>query len=128
MTTYTRTCTGDVVIGDTIEFTEAVFGGSYRKPTFLGERTVRAHVTKDSYGAGKQQHTFSMEVIDSDGYDALPTGKKIRRKGRNVYRNGTMRKPWVDESERLAACDEKHTRGGHARADRDLRHEFDVRA
>lgn len=116
-------CTGDVVVGDEIEFTEAVFGGSHRRPTFLGERTIRARVIKDSYGAEKQQHTFSLEVISSDGYKKLSVGAKTRRKGRNVYRNGTLRREWTDETVRRAAQDEKHFRGDAARAHRDVRRE-----
>lgn len=47
-------------------------GGSYRKPRFLGERRVAARVLADSYGSAKQQHTFTLLVIESDGYEALP--------------------------------------------------------
>ena len=43
-------CTGDICLGDTIQFTEAVFGGSYRKPRYLGDRTITAKVVNDSYG------------------------------------------------------------------------------
>jgi len=117
-------CTGDVVVGDTIAFKEGVFVGSYRNPSFLSEREIIARVVKDSYGADKQQHTFTMTVLESAGYDPLPTGKSIRRKGRNVYRNGTRRAEWADESQRLAALDEKHGRGESARADRDSRREM----
>ena len=67
-------CTGDVCAGDVILFTEAVFGGSYRKPRFLGERRIAAKVLKDSYGKDKQQHTFTLEVVASDGYEALEAG------------------------------------------------------
>ncbi|MFQ5622436.1 MAG: hypothetical protein ACE5FS_03470 [Paracoccaceae bacterium] len=117
-------CTGDVVTGDTIRFTEAVWGGSYRRPVKLGERTVTARVTADSYGIDKQQHTFSLEVIEADGHDAPPAGKKIRRKGRNIYRNGTKRLVWDNESARKSAADEKHRRGDHARAAREDRISF----
>ncbi len=114
-------CTGDVVTGDTITWTEAVFGGSVRKPRFLGERTITARVVKDSYGADKQQHTFSVEVIASVGYDALKPGTKTTRKGRNIYRNGTTRLPWPDEAARHAVANEKHARGDMARRARDER-------
>ena len=120
-TTFTINCTGDACTGDVILFTEAVFGGSLRKPKYLGDRRVAAHITNDSYGSGKQQHTFTIEVIESDGYDALTAGTKARRKGRNIYRNGTMRQPWSDEGERVAALDDKHRRGKYARVARDER-------
>jgi hypothetical protein len=68
-------CTGDVVVGDTIRWEEAVFTKS-RNPSLLGHRFVCAEVIKDSYGARKQQHTFTVIVLESDGYDAIPAGTK----------------------------------------------------
>jgi hypothetical protein len=112
---------GDVVTGDTIRFTESVFGGSYRKPRYLGSRAIRAQVVRDSYGAAKQQHTFTLRVIRSTGFDALETGKMIRRKARNVYRGEPDRLRWVDEPERDLVAAEKHERGDVARATRDDR-------
>lgn len=114
-------CTGDACKGDIILFTEGVFGGSYRNPKFLGDRRVVARIVSDSYGGDKQQHTFSLEVIASDGYDALKPGSKTRRKGRNIYRNGTLRQAWDNEADRKAALDEKHGRGAVARQERDIR-------
>lgn len=119
--TFTIDCRGDACTGDVILFIEGVFGGSFRKPKFLGERRVVARIVKDSYGSAKQQHTFTLEVIDSDGVDALIAGAKTTRKGRNIYRNGTTRQPWTDEAEREAALDDKHQRGDNARAARDER-------
>lgn len=114
-------CTGDACAGDTILFAEAVFGGSFRKPKYLGERRVAAIIVADSYGAAKQQHTFTLEVIDSDGVEPLAAGVKTTRKGRNVYRMWTRRKKWPDESIRQSVLDEKHRRGDIARAERGLR-------
>ena len=118
---FTIDCTGDACTGDIILFTEAVFGGSYRNPRFLGERRIAAQVVRDSYGTDRQQHTFTLKVIASDGYDALEADRTVRRKGRNVYRNGTRRWPWSDERERKTALDDKHRRGDVARALRDER-------
>ena len=112
---------GDVVTGDTIRLTESVFGGSYRKPRYRGSRTIEAEVVRDSYGAGRQQHTFTLRVISSTGLDALEVGTTIRRKGRNVYRGDPERLLWSDESERKLAAAEKHERGDTARAARDER-------
>lgn len=122
--TFTIDCTGDSCAGDVIVFTEAVFGGSFRKPKFLGERRVAAKIINDSYGALKQQHTFSLEVIASDGANPLAAGTRTSRKGRNVYRNGTRRLAWTDEAARAAALTEKHARGDVARAARAVRKEF----
>lgn len=117
---YSIDCTGDACQGDEILFTETVWGGPRRAPVSLGERRIAALIVKDSYGAAKQQHTFSLLVIGSDGYHALRKGTKIRRMGRNVYRNGTMRRP-RNEAERNIALDEKHQRGDSARAARENR-------
>lgn len=126
MEEFTINCTGDVVTGDVIRFEESVFGGSHRKPKYLGTRIVEAEVLNDSYGERKQQHTFSLLVLASTGTQALSPGARTTRKGRNVYRNGTMRKPWTDESARGAARQEKHARGDRARAARDERRELQL--
>ncbi len=118
---FTIDCTGDVVAGDTILFAEAVFAGSYRRPRFVGERRVAARVLRDGYGGAKQQHSFTLEILWSDGVEPLAAGARTVRKGRNLYRRGTRRLPWPDESARRAAADEKHVRGDAARAARELR-------
>ena len=129
MDDFKISCTGDVVVGDQIKFTEGVFDGSYRKPKFVGTRTIEALVLRDSYGLKKQQHTFTLKVLASAGTNPLVVGKTVRRKGRNVYgtetfyRNGTMRRAWKNESDRAAARAEKHERGDAARVDRALRKE-----
>jgi hypothetical protein len=118
---FTMDCTGDVVVGDTILFTEAVWGGTYQKPENLGTRTIIAEVVKDSYGVKKQQHTFTLSVINSYGVKPIQEKIKIRRKGRNVYKNGTRRLPWKCKGARTLALNEKHARGGQARAARQIR-------
>jgi len=120
---YSINAQGDVVTGDEIRFVEAVFGGSFRNPKYLGTRTVWAKVLKDSYGAAKQQHTFTLEVVRSDGVQPLTAGNKTTRKGRNIYRNEVYRKEWPDEAVRDQAAAEKHTRGDVARSARDRRRE-----
>ena len=114
-------CTGDVVKGDCIQFKESVFSGSYRKPKFKGERTIKAEVLSESYGDKKQQHTFTLRVIQSEGYEPIEPEKVIRRKGRNIYRNGTKRRPWENELARNQVLDEKHNRGEIARRERRYR-------
>lgn len=120
-TSFTISCTGDACQGDMILFTEVVFGGSFRKPKFLGERRIAAHIAKDSYGVAKQQHTFTLTILHSDGVEPIAAGSVTIRKGRNVYRNGTMRQPWADEAARTANLDDKHARGDAARAARETR-------
>lgn len=113
--------TGDVVAGDTIRFTEGVFGGSRWKPQFLGDRMITGRILRESYGSDRWQHTFTIEVLESNGMEAIAAGATIRRKGRNVYRNGIERLLWEDESARDRVAAEKHHRGGAARTARHKR-------
>ena len=119
--------TGNVAAGDTIRFTEDVWGGSRRRPRHLGQRTIIARVLKDSYGAQRQQHTFTLQVIDSTGLESIAAGTVLRRKGRNVYRHGTERRLWQDEQARREALAEKHLRGDAARTSRRRRRDRDRR-
>ena len=114
-------CTGDVCRHDEIEFYEAVFSGSWRSPVYEGDRFIQARVLNESYGAAKQQHTFTLEVTDCSGVSPILRGARIRRKGRNIYRNGTWRKKWENENLRGVFLDEKHARGDEARAVREAR-------
>jgi hypothetical protein len=110
--------TGDVVVGDVITFTEAVwpaYSPRRRSPRPLGERTITARVLGDSYGDLKQQHTFTLEVVDASGFAAPAPGTHLLRKGRNIYRNGVTRERWTDEAAREAVKAEKHARGAVAR-------------
>lgn len=104
--------TGDVCVGDTVRFSRAKFAGSFRNPTFLGFEIVTGQVTKDSYGAVKQQHTFTIKLAD---------GKTTRIKGRNLYTNGVWRKARENEAERVQSLNEKHIRGAGARHERSMR-------
>lgn len=130
---FTIKCTGDVVTGDTILWKEAVWpaykprGQFGRKsPLPLGNRKVLAVVIAESYGTAKQQHTFTLRVVRSYGYKPLEAGESIRRKGRNIYRDGTKRLPWANESNRGTAADEKHARGDAARECRRQRQTVNV--
>lgn len=103
-------CTGDVCRSDVILFTEAIWSGSRKKPQKIGEREIRGVVVNDSYGADKNQHTFTIVVSCCSDNSILPNSK-ILRKGRNVYRNGTKRLLWEDEAARDSVLQEKHERG-----------------
>ena len=113
-------CTGDACVGDEILFSERVYG-AYGRRVSLGQRRVAARIVSDSYGAQKQQHTFSLVVLASDGVNPVEVGKAMRRKGRNIYRRGTRRRAWLDETARLAVLTEKHARGEAAREAREAR-------
>ena len=109
---YNIEATGDCVIGDRVCFERATFSGSYRRPVFSGVERVKGTIVRDSYGADKQQHTFTLRLDD---------GRETLIKGRNLYKNGVWRKPWDDPAERGKAQDEKHARGDAARKARDER-------
>jgi len=113
--------TGDVVRGDVVRFTEAVFSGSFRSPKYAGNRTIVAEILRESYGAGKQQHTFTFRVVESSGVQPLVAGVETRRKGRNLYRNGIERQLWTDEAVRAQIAGEKHLRGSVAHQVRTVR-------
>ena len=110
--TYTINTTGDCVVGDEVVFERATFTGSFRNAKFEGFKLVHGTIVNDSYGRDKQQHTFTLELLD---------GSKLTIKGRNLYVNGTYRKLWADESKRGLVADEKHARGAKARAAREYR-------
>lgn len=109
---YRVCCTGDVVVGEEIRFQRTTFNGSFRRPKLAGYELITGTVMRDSYGEESQQHTFTLRLAD---------GSELRIKGRNLYREGIYRKPWVDEPARLAAQQEKHARGGQARRRRVVR-------
>jgi len=101
----------DIVKGSKIKFKEPVFGGSFRNPKFLGMRTITGIVINESYGAKRGQHTFTIEVINCDGYDCEAVKPTIRRKGRNVYRECEIISQPEDFSK---IADEKHGRAEKA--------------
>lgn len=108
----------NLTTGCAITWEETVFGGSPRKPVVLGTRTVSGTIVKESYGAAKQQHTFTIEVSACTGYEPIEAGAKVMRKGRNLYGNLTAIELPADHAERAA---EKAVRGEAARAARSRR-------
>ncbi|VVA09536.1 Hypothetical predicted protein [Prunus dulcis] len=111
-------CTGDVCKGDVVLFTQKVyekFDKVTRHGRILGKRTVAGRVVKESYGAAKQQHTFTVEVLWSRGIKKLCPLFPLLVKGRNLYRLRTFRQRWSNEAERSKVLAEKHRRGEAAR-------------
>lgn len=109
----------DVWQGCQIVFRQAVFGGSYRKPKFIGHRFHRALVERESYGADRGQHTFSLRILQSEGVQALKAGETLRIKGRNLYAG----EPIIEVEGPLSARDDKHARGDAVRAEKAARRE-----
>ena len=99
---YLIRCTGDCCKGDEIAF----FNAGKSSERFYGK------IINESYGASKQQHTFTIELLDGD---------KMLIKGRNLYKNGVVRKAWLNEQDRIIALNEKHERGENARDEARIR-------
>ncbi|KZV47518.1 zinc finger CCCH domain-containing protein 62-like [Dorcoceras hygrometricum] len=116
---FTINCTGDVCKGDVVLFNQRVyesFNKMKRHGTRLGRRTVAGRIVKESYGAAKQQHTFTVEVLWSKGTKKLAPLSPLLVKGRNLYKMKTYRQQWKNERERLTVLAEKHMRGAAARS------------
>ncbi|KAL7101313.1 hypothetical protein ACP275_08G047200 [Erythranthe tilingii] len=116
-------CTGDVCMGDVVLFKQKVHQNSDKIPRSRSVRwrTVAGRVIKESYGAAKQQHTFTVEVLWSRGTKMLDPLFPLLVKGRNLYKMKTFRQRWKNEEERLEVLSEKHKRGAAARSVRDMR-------
>ncbi|KAI5439230.1 hypothetical protein KIW84_024857 [Lathyrus oleraceus] len=111
-------CTGDVCMGDVVLFKQKVyekFSKMTRHGRVIGNRTVAGRVVKESYGAAKQQHTFTVEVLWSSGARKLPPLSPLLVKGRNLYKQKTYRQRWKNEADRVKVLSEKHRRGAEAR-------------
>lgn len=101
---YTIFCTGDCCKGDEIAF----FNAAKSSERLYGK------IIKESYGAEKQQHTFTIEV----------DGETMKIKGRNLYKNNVTRKSWANEEERKRVIEEKHERGAAARTAAEKRKQY----
>ncbi|KAK1358532.1 zinc finger CCCH domain-containing protein 62-like [Heracleum sosnowskyi] len=123
---FTLNCKGDACMGDVVMFEQTVYEmfsiasrSSVGPP--CGTRIVAGRIVKESYGAAKQQHTFTVEVLWSKGVRPHPPLHPLLIKGRNLYKLKTMRQRWQDEGERQKILLEKHNRGSIARLSRDTR-------
>lgn len=123
---FVLNCKGDACTGDVVLFEQNVYemfniaSRSASGPP-CGKRIVAGRIVKESYGAAKQQHTFTIEVLWSKGEKPLPPLHPLLIKGRNLYRLKTLRQKWEDEGKRQKMLMEKHSRGDVARADREAR-------
>ncbi|KAG9443665.1 hypothetical protein H6P81_015005 [Aristolochia fimbriata] len=123
---FVLNCKGDACTGDIVMFEQNVYdmysivSRSATAPS-CGKRTVAGRIVKESYGAAKQQHTFTIEVLWCKGEKALPPLHPLLIKGRNLYRINTLRQRWADEGERKRVLLEKHKRGTLARSSREMR-------
>ncbi|KAI5665366.1 hypothetical protein M9H77_15219 [Catharanthus roseus] len=119
-------CKGDACTGDVVLFEQNVYemfsiASRCANGPPCGTRVIAGRVVKESYGAAKQQHTFTIEVLWSKGERPLPPLHPLLIKGRNLYRFSTMRQKWEDEGQRRKILIEKHARGGLARSKKHTR-------
>ncbi|KAL7604355.1 hypothetical protein Lser_V15G20216 [Lactuca serriola] len=113
---FSINCTGDACKGDVVLFKQKIkYDKGANRGNIVGKRTVAGRIVKESYGASKQQHTFTVEVLWNKGWKKLPVLSTLLVKGRNLYRYGTFRQPWKSEAERSKVLEEKHKRGEAAR-------------
>ncbi|VVA20708.1 PREDICTED: zinc finger CCCH [Prunus dulcis] len=123
---FVLNCKGDACTSDVVMFEQNVYeifdiaSRSGRGPP-CGTRIVAGRIVKESYGAAKQQHTFTIEVLWSKGEKPLPPLHPLLIKGRNLYRLKTLRQRWEDEGERQKVLMEKHSRGSLARTAKEAR-------
>ncbi|CAN6483453.1 unnamed protein product [Victoria cruziana] len=123
---FVLNCKGDACTGDVVMFEQNVYdmynivSRSATAPP-CGTRRVAGRIVKESYGAAKQQHTFTVEVLWSEGVKPLPALHPLLIKGRNLYKLKTMRQRWPDEMVRSKVLQEKHSRGCRARFSREAR-------
>ncbi|PON43571.1 Zinc finger CCCH-type domain containing protein [Parasponia andersonii] len=126
VSSFSLNCKGDACTGDVVLFEQKVYdmfniaSRSASGPP-CGTRIVAGRIVKESYGAAKQQHTFTIEVLWSKGEKPLPLLHPLLIKGRNLYRLKTLRQKWENEEERQKILSEKHSRGCLARSDREAR-------
>lgn len=77
------------------------FSKGARHGRVRGSRTVAGRVVKESYGAAKQQHTFTVEVLWSSGVRKLPPLTPLLVKGRNLYKMKTYRQVSISSCKHL---------------------------
>ncbi|KAL6883358.1 hypothetical protein ACP4OV_010772 [Aristida adscensionis] len=126
VSSFVLNCKGDACKGDVVMFEQNIYRrkkGAPRdfKGRLCGQRTNAGRIIKESYGTDKQQHTFTIEIFWSKGYKPWPPLHPLLIKGRNLYKDKTMRQPWPHEEERNRVLQEKHARGFWARKTRAVR-------
>ncbi|CAM0957214.1 unnamed protein product [Alopecurus aequalis] len=132
VSSFVLNCKGDACRGDVVMFEQNIYRRKKGDPRGLkgrlcGQRTNAGRIIKESYGTAKQQHTFTVEILWSKGYKPWPPLHPLLIKGRNLYKDKTMRQPWSDEQERSRVLQEKHSRGFIARKSREVRiHEKEI--
>ncbi|KAK4346514.1 hypothetical protein RND71_032853 [Anisodus tanguticus] len=81
---FTINCTGDVCKGDVVLFKQKVFDKMTRGGEPLGKRTIAGRIVKESYGAAKQQHTFTRWKDEEERLEVLAEKHKRGEAARSI--------------------------------------------
>ena len=92
-------CTGSFISADHIRFEEAV----WRRGKRIGARLVFAEILEVE--GSEPDDWVTIEVVGCEGDFPEQPGSSIRRKRRNIERNGVTRRLWDDEDARTALAD-----------------------
>ncbi|KAH9665354.1 zinc finger CCCH domain-containing protein 62 [Citrus sinensis] len=90
ISSFVLDCKGDACTGDVVMIEQNVYkmfniAACSESGPPCGKRIVAGRIVKESYGAAKQQHTFTIEVLWSKGEKPLPPLRPLLIKGRNLY-------------------------------------------
>lgn len=99
-------CTGPLVVGDVVRFSESVWRNKKR----IGSRVVTAQILDPAVDDVGEQWPKAAAgdgwvyclTLCAEGDHVGDFGHQFRRQERNVFRNGLVRRPWSDESARMA--------------------------
>ncbi|KAA8541608.1 hypothetical protein F0562_022760 [Nyssa sinensis] len=86
VSSFVLNCKGDSCMGDVVMFEQNVYemfniaSRSASGPP-CGTRIVAGRIVKESYGAAKQQHTFTVEVLWSKGRETFPSSSSTPNQG-----------------------------------------------
>ncbi len=79
-------CERNLVTGTVFTVKFPCFIGSWKNPKYSHDVTVKCVVLKESYGIKTAQHTFRLQVIQTDD-SSYPVGHVFSKMGRNLYPN-----------------------------------------
>ncbi len=99
----------NLTAGTIVKFEEAIFTGSYKKPKFSHTATHTVRILRESYGARRGQHSFTLEVIEST---ERRRGEVFRKMGRNLYPTAQVIEYPKDHQEKV---EEKRARAAIAK-------------
>ncbi|RLN17740.1 zinc finger CCCH domain-containing protein 62-like [Panicum miliaceum] len=112
VSSFVLNCKGDACKGDVVMFEQNIYRSIDVGKRELLVKSRAAYVVKGS---------MPIEILWSKGYKPWPPLHPLLIKGRNLYKDKTMRQPWPDEVERNRVIQEKHERGDLARKSRAAR-------